>query len=90
MGSAWQQESLCGFRKNIAVIRRGKIMTKTPNPKPKNTYTADSKPTQLAKLIYRGIVRYIKAKNTQNREEKHRKRLDFTGERRVNRRTNID
>lgn len=51
---------------------------------------ADSKPTILAKLIYRGIMRYIKANEAQNREKNYNKTLDFTGERRVNRNSIID
>jgi hypothetical protein len=47
--------------------------------------TLDSKPEKLAKIIFRGIERYIKAKNAQAREKNHSKVLDFSGERRVNR-----
>jgi hypothetical protein len=47
--------------------------------------SSDSKPAQLAKIIVRGIERYIKAKDAQDREKNQGKRLDFSGERRVNR-----
>ncbi|MDR3179301.1 MAG: hypothetical protein LBT70_00155 [Holosporaceae bacterium] len=57
--------------------------TKTQSKKPEAA--ADSKPAQLAKIMYRGIERYIKAQQSQNREKNYGKALDFSGERRVNR-----
>jgi hypothetical protein len=44
----------------------------------------DSKPEKLAKIMYAGIVRYIKAKNARNREKNAKFALDFSRERRVN------
>jgi hypothetical protein len=51
----------------------------------KKAVEVNSKPAQLAKLIFRGIQRHIKAKNAQNREKNYGKTLDFSCERRVNR-----
>jgi hypothetical protein len=60
-------------------------MTKTTKTQSKKAVSADTKPAQLAKIIFRGIERYIKAKQTQNGEKNYGKRLDFSRERRVNR-----
>ncbi|GHT92032.1 hypothetical protein FACS1894122_05330 [Alphaproteobacteria bacterium] len=59
-------------------------MTDTPKEQSKKEAEADSKPAQLAKLIFRGIQRHIKAKSSQNREKNYGKVLDFSREQRVN------
>jgi hypothetical protein len=41
---------------------------------PQNT---ESKPEKLAKIMYEGIVRYTKAKNTLKREKSSSFKLDF-------------
>ncbi|GHU13136.1 hypothetical protein FACS189449_08090 [Alphaproteobacteria bacterium] len=60
-------------------------MTDTQKEQSKKAAEIDSKPAQLAKLIFRGIQRHIKAKNSQDREKNYGKTLDFSRERRVNR-----
>jgi hypothetical protein len=60
-------------------------MIETMKPQSKKAVDADSKPARIAKLIYRGIERYIKAENARNREKNYGKTLDFSHERRVNR-----
>jgi hypothetical protein len=62
-----------------------KMTIKAHKKDEKDANRPDSKPEKLAKLLYRGIVRYIKAKNARDRGENYGKRLDFSGERRVNR-----
>jgi hypothetical protein len=47
----------------------------------------DTKPQKLAKIMYEGIVRYTKAKNTQIREKSSGFAVDFSGDRRVDVRT---
>jgi hypothetical protein len=61
------------------------VMIEKTKTQLKKTVAADSKPAQLAKILFRGIERYIKAQNAQDREKNYGKRLDFSGERRVNR-----
>lgn len=51
-------------------------MTKTPNPKSRDAHIIDSKPAQLAKIMYAAIVRYVKAKNAQDRDKKANFALD--------------
>jgi hypothetical protein len=46
--------------------------------------SVESKPTQLAKIIYTGIVRMIKAKNAQNGEKNTKLELDSNRKWRVN------
>ncbi|GHU00132.1 hypothetical protein FACS1894126_6470 [Alphaproteobacteria bacterium] len=65
-------------------------MNKTPKTQSKKAAEADSKPAQLAKLIFRGIQRHIRAKNAQDREKNYDRMLDFSRERRVNRERNVD
>ncbi|GHU21057.1 hypothetical protein FACS189472_13420 [Alphaproteobacteria bacterium] len=65
-------------------------MTDTQKEQFKKAAESDSKPAQLAKLIFRGIQRHIKAKNAQDREKNYDRMLDFSRERRVNRERNID
>jgi hypothetical protein len=60
-------------------------MNKTTKVQSKKATAADSKPTQLAKIIFRGIERYIKAIQSQNRDKNYSKTLDFSSKRRVNR-----
>ncbi|GHT99117.1 hypothetical protein FACS1894126_5150 [Alphaproteobacteria bacterium] len=60
-------------------------MTDTQKKQSKKAAEADSKPAQLARLIFKGIQRHIKAKSSQNREKNYGKVLDFSRERRVNR-----
>jgi hypothetical protein len=60
-------------------------MNKTIKAQSKKTRATDSKPAQLAKIIFRGIERYIKANQSQNRDKNQGKMLDFSSERRVNR-----
>ncbi|GHT96442.1 hypothetical protein FACS1894122_14800 [Alphaproteobacteria bacterium] len=60
-------------------------MTDTQKEQSKKAAEIDSKPAQLAKLIFRGIQRHIKVKNAQDREKNYDKMLDFSRERRVNR-----
>jgi hypothetical protein len=50
----------------------------------KEQQTADSKPEQLAKIMFAGIVRCIKAKNARNGEKKAIFELDLKRKRRVN------
>jgi hypothetical protein len=45
---------------------------------------SDTKPQKLAKIMYEGIVRYVKAKNAQTREKSSGFAVDFSGDRRVN------
>ncbi|GHT95919.1 hypothetical protein FACS1894122_13840 [Alphaproteobacteria bacterium] len=59
-------------------------MNKTPKTQSKKTMDASSKPAQLAKLVYDGIVRYIKAENARNGEKKKVFSLDSDRKRRVN------
>ena len=44
----------------------------------------ESKPAQLAKIIYAGIVRMMKAKNARNGEKNAKLELDSDRKRRVN------
>ncbi len=44
-------------------------ITKSSKSKPKNAHIIDSKPAQLARMIYAVIVRYTKAKNAKNRDK---------------------
>jgi hypothetical protein len=44
----------------------------------------DSKPEKLAKIMYEGIVRHIRAKDAQTREKNSGFTVDFSGDRRVN------
>jgi hypothetical protein len=53
----------------------------------KDTNSPDSKPEKLAKIMYEGIVRYIRAKDAQTREKNSGFAVDFSGDRRVNVRT---
>jgi hypothetical protein len=50
----------------------------------KESQNIESKPEKLAKIMYEGIVRYIKAKNAQNGEKNAKFELDFDRELRVN------
>jgi hypothetical protein len=50
----------------------------------------DSKPAQLAKIIYAGLVRMINAKNAAIRARKPVFELDFDRKRRVNTGQDID
>jgi hypothetical protein len=50
----------------------------------KETDKIDSKPAQLAKIMYEGIVRMIKTKNTRIGEKKLVFDLDFDRKRRKN------
>ncbi|GHU23146.1 hypothetical protein FACS189472_16130 [Alphaproteobacteria bacterium] len=59
-------------------------MTDTQKKQSKKAAEADSKPAQLAKLVYDGIVRYIKAENARNGEKKKVFSLDSDRKRRVN------
>ncbi len=65
-------------------------MTKTSKPRSKDTQSIDSKPILLAKLIYPAILRMIKAKKHQDREQNAKFMLDSDRKRRVNVVTNID
>jgi hypothetical protein len=69
------------FNKNIDKLHR-KVNNNT-NP-PKKQAVADSKPEQLAKILYGAIVRYIKAQNARNGEKNAKFELDFSRGRRVN------
>jgi hypothetical protein len=51
------------------------------------SFASDSKPQKLAKIMYEGIVRYMKAKDAQVREKNSCFAVDFSGDRRVNMRT---
>jgi hypothetical protein len=44
--------------------------------KPKDQRVIDSKPVQLAKIMYAAIVRYTKAENARNRDKKANFALD--------------
>jgi hypothetical protein len=57
---------------------------KTKKQPSKESQTADSKPDILAKIMYEGIVRCIKAKNARNGEKKAIFELDLKRKRRVN------
>jgi hypothetical protein len=57
--------------------------TKTPEKQA----AADSKPEQLAKILYGAIVRYIKAQSARNGEKKPKFELDSGRKWRVNRHT---
>jgi hypothetical protein len=58
-----------------------KLQQKRPE---KDLQNIDSKPEKLAKIMYEGIVRYIKAKSAQTREKNSGFAVDFSGDRRVN------
>ena len=58
-------------------------MTKTGKPHTKESFTPDTKPVQLAKLIYPAIVRYIKAKNSLAVGEKPKFTLDSANASRI-------
>jgi hypothetical protein len=51
---------------------------------PKETPRHESKPEKLAKILYRGIERYIRAENARNREKNCGWEVDFSRKRRVN------
>jgi hypothetical protein len=53
----------------------------------KKQAVADSKPEQLAKILYGAIVRYIKAQNARIGEKNAKFELDSDCKRRVNRHT---
>jgi hypothetical protein len=53
----------------------------------KKQAVADSKPEQLAKILYGAIVRYVKAQNARNGEKDTKFELDSDRKRRVNRHT---
>jgi hypothetical protein len=57
---------------------------KTYEKDEKDLNRPESKPEKLAKILYGAIMRYIKAKNAQNREKNHGLAVDFSRERRVN------
>jgi hypothetical protein len=57
---------------------------KTYKKDEKDLNRPESKPEKLAKIMYEGIVRYIKAKNARNGEKNAKFELDFSRERRVN------
>lgn len=59
-------------------------MNKVLKSKCRELSAPNSKPAQLAKILYNGILRYIKAKFSQNRDKSSRLALDFNCERRVN------
>jgi hypothetical protein len=67
-----------------------KMTIKTREKDEKDITKPESKPEKLAKLIFAGIKRYIKAQNAQNGEKNYGRMLDFSRERRVNRHTDID
>jgi hypothetical protein len=50
----------------------------------------ESKPAQLAKIIYAGLVRMINTKNAAIRAQKPVFELDFDRKRRVNTGSNVD
>jgi hypothetical protein len=54
---------------------------------PKKQDIADSKPEKLAKIMYEGIVRYIKARNARIGEKNAKFELDSDRKWRVNRHT---
>lgn len=53
-----------------------KPSTANAKTKLKNAQIIDSKPTQLAKIMYAAIVRYTKAKNARNRDKNANFALD--------------
>jgi hypothetical protein len=57
---------------------------KTREKDEKDPNRPESKAEQLAKIMYEGIVRYIKAKNARNGEKNARFELDSDRKRRVN------
>jgi hypothetical protein len=60
------------------------MTTKTYEKDEKDPNRPESKPEKLAKIIYGGIVRYIKAKNARNGEKNTKFELDSDRKRRVN------
>jgi hypothetical protein len=50
----------------------------------KELQNTESKPEQLAKIMYEGIVRYTKARHALTREKNSGFELDSFGDRRVN------
>jgi hypothetical protein len=50
----------------------------------KDQNRTESKPEKLAKIMYEGIVRYMKARRVLTREKNSGFELDSSGERRVN------
>jgi hypothetical protein len=61
-----------------------KMTIKTHKKDEKDVNRSESKPEKLAKIMYEGIVRYTKAKNTQIREKSSGFAVDISGDRRVN------
>jgi hypothetical protein len=59
-------------------------MTEISKTKLEKLSSSVSKPEILAKILYGAIVRYVKAKEAQNREKKCGLALDSSRERRVN------
>jgi hypothetical protein len=59
-------------------------MTGISTSKLKEFPASDTKPEKLAKIMYEGIVRYIKARNARNKEKKPRFELDSDHKQRVN------
>jgi flagellin-specific chaperone FliS len=54
-----------------------KMTTKTYEKGEKDPNRLESKPEKLAKIMYEGIVRYIKAKNALKREKSSDFNVDF-------------
>jgi hypothetical protein len=65
-------------------------MNKTTKVQSKKTTAADSKPAQLAKIIYAGLVRLKATKEAQKCGRNCLKRLDFGQAERVNAIVKID
>lgn len=58
--------------------------TSKAKTKPKDAHIIDSKPAQLAKIMYVGLLRLKEAKESLNSGRNSQKRLDFNREQRVN------
>jgi hypothetical protein len=60
------------------------MATKTTKTQSKKVTDSESKPSQLAKLIYRGLVRLKESKEARKSGRSERKTLDFGQSERVN------
>jgi hypothetical protein len=61
-----------------------KMTTETHKKNEKGPNSPESKPEKLAKIMYEGIVRYIKARNARNGEKNAKLELDSDRKWRVN------
>jgi hypothetical protein len=65
-------------------------MNETSKIRSKKITESESKPDQLAKIIYAGLIRVINAKNAVIRAQKPVFELDFDRKRRVNTDRDVD